>query len=303
MNDAQLSQTGDKAKTRQTSHAVHAEQVVLSSYFFHHEHAKTCSDTFPMTSFIAALGRAVITLLRESGRMMLLLLEALSWVVRPPWRWRLFFKQMEFIGVNSVFVVSLTSLFTGMVLALQTYYAFRMFSAETLVGATVALSMTRELGPVITALMVTGRAGSAIAAEIGTMRVSEQVDALTVMAINPVQYLVLPRIVAGVIMLPLLTALSDFIGVIGGYLVGVKLLGIHGGIFMNKIYEYVEFRDIYDGLVKAACFGLILTLVGCYKGFYTRGGAEGVGRATTQSVVLSSVLILTSDYILTALMM
>lgn len=256
-----------------------------------------------MSSFLAALGRSVIALLQESGRMTLLLLEAVSWLARPPWRWRQFFKQMEFIGVNSLFVVALTSLFTGMVLALQTYYAFRMFSAETLVGATVALSMTRELGPVITALMVTGRAGSAIAAEIGTMRVTEQVDALTVMAINPVQYLVLPRILAGVVMLPLLTAISDFVGIVGGYLVGVKLLGIHGGLFVNKIYEYVEFSDIYDGLTKAACFGLILTLVGCYKGFYTRGGAEGVGRATTQSVVLSSVLILTSDYVLTALMM
>jgi len=163
--------------------------------------------------------------------------------------------------------------------------------------------MARELGPVITALMVTGRAGSAIAAEIGTMRVTEQVDALSVMAINPVQYLVLPRIVAGVIMVPLLTALSVFIGVAGGYLVGVKLLGIHGGIFLNNIYDFVELSDIYNGLAKAVCFGLILTLVGCYKGFYTSGGAEGVGRATTQSVVLASVLILTFDYMLTALMM
>lgn len=256
-----------------------------------------------MTQFIAAIGAFFLTIARETGRMVLLFLEAVSWLFRPPWRWRLFFKQMEFIGVNSIFVVSLTSLFTGMVLALQTYYAFRMFSAETLVGATVALSMTRELGPVITALMVTGRAGSAIAAEIGTMRVSEQIDALSVMAINPIQYLVLPRILAGVIMLPLLTALSDFIGVFGGYLVGVKLLGIHGGIFMNKIYEFVELSDIYNGLLKAACFGLILSMVGCYKGFYTSGGAEGVGRATTQSVVLASVLILTSDYVLTALMM
>ncbi|WP_045223042.1 MlaE family ABC transporter permease [Desulfonatronum thioautotrophicum] len=256
-----------------------------------------------MTQFVSALGSVALTISRDAGRIILLLLEALGWLFRPPWRWRLFFKQLEFIGVNSVFVVALTSLFTGMVLALQTYYAFRMFSAEALVGATVALSMARELGPVITALMVTGRAGSAIAAEIGTMRVTEQVDALSVMAINPVQYLVLPRIVAGVIMVPLLSALSVFIGVVGGYLVGVKLLGIHGGIFMNKIYEFVELSDIYNGLVKAACFGLILTLVGCYKGFYTRGGAEGVGRATTQAVVLSSVLILTFDYILTALMM
>ncbi|SDB56841.1 phospholipid/cholesterol/gamma-HCH transport system permease protein [Desulfonatronum thiosulfatophilum] len=256
-----------------------------------------------MTQFVAAVGGLFISISRDSGRMVLLFLEALSWLFRPPWRWRLFFKQMEFIGVNSVFVVALTSLFTGMVLALQTYYAFRMFSAETLVGATVALSMARELGPVITALMVTGRAGSAIAAEIGTMRVTEQVDALSVMAINPVQYLVLPRIIAGVIMVPLLTALSVFIGVFGGYLVGVRLLGIHGGIFMNKIYEFVTLSDLYNGLIKAACFGLVLTLVGCYKGFYTSGGAEGVGRATTQAVVLASVLILTSDYVLTALMM
>jgi phospholipid/cholesterol/gamma-HCH transport system permease protein len=190
-----------------------------------------------------------------------------------------------------------------MVLALQTYYAFRLFSAESLVGATVALSMTRELGPVITALMVTGRAGSAIAAEIGTMRVTEQVDALTVMAINPVQYLAVPRIIAGLVMLPLLTVLSDFVGMVGGYLVGVKLLGINAAIFMNKVYELVALEDIYNGLIKAAVFGVILTLVGCYKGFTTTGGAEGVGRATTQSVVLSSVLILASDYVLTALMM
>ena len=233
---------------------------------------------------------------------MVLFLQALSWLVRPPFRIRLYFKQMEFIGVNSLFVVALTSLFTGMVLALQTFYAFSMFGAETLVGATVALSMTRELGPVITGLMVTGRAGSAICAEIGTMRVTEQVDALTVMAINPVQYLVRPRIGAGVIMLPLLTIISDAMGILGGYLVGVQLLDIHGGMFMNKIQEHVTLADVYNGLIKASVFGGILTLVGCYKGFYTRGGAEGVGRSTTQAVVMSSVLILVSDYFLTALM-
>ncbi|MCA1742559.1 MAG: ABC transporter permease [Desulfovibrionales bacterium] len=226
-----------------------------------------------MKGFFKYIGTITISMLREMGQMMMLFLEALSWLFRPPFRVRLFFKQMEFIGVNSLFVVMLTSLFTGMVLALQTYYAFKMFSAETLVGATVALSMTRELGPVITGLMVTGRAGSAICAEIGTMRVTEQVDALTVMAINPVQYLVLPRV-----------------------------LGIHGGLFMNKIYEFVELGDVYNGLIKASVFGVILTLVGCYKGFYTGGGAEGVGRSTTQAVVMASVLILVSDYILTALM-
>lgn len=256
-----------------------------------------------MTGLVQGLGRWSIDVVREAGLMMLLLLEACSWLVRPPWRLRLFFRQMEFVGVNSLFVVALTSLFTGMVLALQTYHAFRLFSAESLVGATVALSMTRELGPVITALMVTGRAGSSIAAEIGTMRVTEQIDALSVMAVNPVQYLVLPRVVAGLVMLPMLTVLADFVGVVGGYLVGVRMLGINSGIFMNRIYELVEFSDIYEGLFKSAVFGVILALVGCYKGFYTSGGAEGVGRATTEAVVLASVLILMGDYILTALML
>lgn len=256
-----------------------------------------------MKRFFAWLGSGYLLILSEMGRIMLLFLEALGWLVRPPWRVRLFFRQMEFVGVSSLFVVILTSLFTGMVMALQTYYAFRLFSAESLVGATVALSMTRELGPVITALMVTGRAGSAIAAEIGTMRVTEQVDALTVMAINPVQYLVVPRVVAGFLMLPLLTVISDFVGIFGGWLIGVKMLGINSGIFMNKILELVKLDDIYEGLIKAAVFGIVLTLIGCYKGFYTYGGAEGVGRSTTESVVLSSVLILASDYVLTALMM
>ncbi|WP_045211962.1 MlaE family ABC transporter permease [Desulfonatronovibrio magnus] len=251
---------------------------------------------------LSYIGRSTISLLAETGRIAMLFLEALFWLFRPPFRVRHFFKQLEFIGVNSLFVVMLTSLFTGMVLALQTYYAFRMFSAETLVGATVALSMTRELGPVITGLMVTGRAGSAICAEIGTMRVTEQVDALTVMAINPVQYLVMPRVLAGFIVLPLLTIVSDAMGILGGYIVGVQILDIHGGLFMNKIYEFVELADVYNGLIKSSVFGVILTLVGCYKGFYTKGGAEGVGRSTTQAVVMSSVLILVSDYILTAIM-
>jgi phospholipid/cholesterol/gamma-HCH transport system permease protein len=255
-----------------------------------------------MLKFFGWLGRISMDFAAEMGQIMLLFLSAAYWLLRPPYRWRLFLRQMEFIGFHSVFVVSLTGLFTGMVLALQTYYAFSMFSAETLVGATVALSMTRELGPVITALMVTGRAGSSMAAELGTMRVTEQVDALTVMAISPVQYLVVPRILAAIVVLPLLTVISDFIGVVGGYVVGVKLLGINSAMFMNKIYEFLEVADIVNGLTKAAVFGLILALIGCYKGFYTSGGAEGVGRATTQAVVLASVLILMSDYVMTAIM-
>lgn len=255
-----------------------------------------------MIRFFAYIGATTLSSVAEYGRIMLLLTEALGWIFRPPFRIRLLFRQLEFVGVKSLFVVVLTSLFTGMVLALQSYHAFRLFSAEALIGATVALSMTRELGPVITALMVTGRAGSAIAAEIGTMRVTEQIDALTVMAVNPVQYLVTPRILAGILMLPMLTVIADFVGVIGGYVVGVHLLGVDSGIFMNKIYELVDMDDLYNGMVKSGVFGLILTHIGCYKGFYTRGGAEGVGRATTESVVMASVLILMSDYILTAVM-
>lgn len=248
------------------------------------------------------VGRSVLGVLEEVGRIALLFLAMLAWMIRPPYRLRLIFRQMEFVGVKSIFVVILTGTFTGMVMALQGYHGFRMFSAESLVGATVALGMTRELGPVLTSLMVTARAGSAMAAELGTMRVTEQIDALYVMAANPVKYLIVPRVIATVIMVPFLTIVSDFVGIVGGYFVGVHLLHINAGSFMKNITKLVVLNDIYNGLVKAACFGLILSVVGCYKGFNTTGGAEGVGRATTEAVVLSSIMILISDYFLTALM-
>jgi len=255
-----------------------------------------------LTSLIDALGRAVLRSVEEMGRIILLFFSVMGWMFRPPLRLRNIFKQMEFVGVRSIFVVVLTGMFTGMVMALQGYHGFRMFSAESMVGATVALGMTRELGPVLTSLMVTARAGSAMAAEIGTMKVTEQVDALYVMAANPIQYLIVPRIIASVIMVPFLTIVSDFVGIVGGYFVGVELLNINAGIFMKNITKLVELSDIFNGLIKAACFGLILSLVGCYKGFNTTGGAEGVGRATTEAVVLASITILISDYFLTALM-
>ncbi len=251
---------------------------------------------------IESLGRACLNGLAETGEILLLLVQAFLWLLRPPWRLRLIFKQMEFVGIKSINVVILTGAFTGAVFALQSYHGFSLFGAESLVGSTVALALTRELGPVLTCLMVTGRAGSAMAAELGTMRVTEQVDALYVMAVNPVQYLVLPRILASIIMLPVLTIVADYVGIVGGYIVGVHLLGINAGIFVAKIIEYMEISDISMGLIKAAFFGLILSLVGCYKGFYTHGGAEGVGRATTEAVVLASVLILAFDYVLTAIM-
>ncbi len=238
----------------------------------------------------------------EFGRIWFLLTEAAYWAVKRPFRFRTLFNQMEFIGVKSLGVVIITGTFTGMVLALQTYYAARRVSSEGLVGATVALSMTRELGPVLTALMVTGRAGSAMAAELGTMRVTEQIDALTVMALNPVKYLVVPRILAALFMLPILTIIADFMGIVGGYFVGVKLLEINEGIFISKMIKYLTLEDIYNGLVKSAFFGVILALISCYKGFNAKGGAVGVGRATTESVVISSITILIADYILTSLM-
>ena len=248
------------------------------------------------------LGRAVMINVEETGKIFLLFLSVLAWMVRPPLKLRNIFKQMEFVGVKSIFVVVLTGTFTGMVMALQGYYGFRLFGAQSLVGSTVALGMTRELGPVLTALIVTARAGSAMAAELGTMRVTEQIDALYVMAANPVKYLIVPRVIAGVLMLPVLTMVSDFVGIVGGYFVGVHILDINKGAFVKNITSLVVLGDIYNGLVKAACFGLILSLVGCYKGFNTRGGAEGVGRATTEAVVLASISILISDYFLTAIM-
>ena len=248
------------------------------------------------------LGRAVLENVEEMGKIILLFVSVLAWMFRPPLKLRNIFKQMEFVGVKSIFVVVLTGTFTGMVMALQGYHGFRMFSAESLVGGTVALGMTRELGPVLTSLMVTARAGSAMAAELGTMRVTEQIDALYVMAANPVKHLIVPRVIAGVLMTPMLTVVSDFVGILGGYFVGVHILGINSGIFIKNITRLVDLNDIYNGLVKAACFGLILSLIGCYKGFNTGGGAEGVGRATTEAVVLASITILISDYFLTAIM-
>ncbi len=248
------------------------------------------------------VGQWGLRVLVETGRLGLLLFQSLVWMFRPPFRAKQIFKQMEFVGVKSLNVTVLTGFFVGAVFALQSYYGFSLFGAETLVGSTVALALTRELGPVVTALMIAGRAGSAMAAELGTMRVTEQIDALYVMAVNPVQYLVMPRILAGVIMLPVLVIIADFVGIVAGYIVGVILLGINSGIFIAKIVEYVDFSDISMGLIKAAFFGLTLSLVGCYKGFYTVGGAEGVGRSTTEAVVMSSVLILISDYFLTAVM-
>lgn len=251
---------------------------------------------------LSALGRVTGRFLQEMGGMAVLLGQSLLFLPRRPYRWRYFFRQLEFIGVNSLFIVILTGLFTGMVLALQAYYGLRKFGGESMLGAGVALSMTRELGPVLTALMVAARAGSAMAAELGTMKVTEQVDALLAMAVHPVHYLALPRLLAGVIMVPLLTVISVFIGIVGGYFVGVILLGVNPGTYMQKMLEVVTADDLYNGLYKAIVFGLLLAVISCYEGLQASGGAEGVGRVTTRAVVLSAIAILIFDYIMTAML-
>ncbi len=232
------------------------------------------------------------------GRLILLFNSVVRGMFRPPFDIRNIFKQMLEIGVNSLPVVLVTAVFTGMVLALQSYTGFKRFGAEGMVGSVVALSMTRELGPVLSALIVTGRAGAAMAAELGTMRVTEQIDALETLATNPVKYLIAPRFVSGMIMLPALAVVTDIVGILGGYFVTVVLLGASSRVYLRATWDYLQIDDIYSGLIKAFCFGAAFALISCYKGFYTRGGAEGVGKATTGAVVYSSMTILISDYFL-----
>lgn len=253
-----------------------------------------------MKNFIEILGKAVIDFTSAAGGIFNLFIQTLRFSFSRPLKLERLFDQMEFIGVRSLFVVILVSTFTGMVLALQTYTGFRRFGAESMMGAVVALSLCRELGPVLTSIMVTARAGSAMAAEIGTMRVTEQIDALFVMAVNPVKYLIVPRVMASILVVPILTIISDYSGIVGGYLVGVKLLNVNEGVYINRTIEILELSDIYNGLFKSAIFGLLLSTIGCYKGYYTKGGARGVGKATTEAVVLACVVIFIADYVLTA---
>lgn len=213
-----------------------------------------------------------------------------------PLRLRQTFAQLDFIGVQSLSIIVLTSAFTGAVFALQSYRAFAMFGAEAMVGGTVGVALTRELGPMLTGLLVSGRAGSAIAAEIGTMRVTEQIDALDAMAVDPVNYLVKPRLLASILALPLLTAIFDLIGIIGSWFICIMIYNLSEPEFMVRLADWVDWDDIWTGLLKATVFGFIMGTVACYKGFYTTGGAKGVGRATTSAVVVSSVAILVSNF-------
>jgi phospholipid/cholesterol/gamma-HCH transport system permease protein len=250
-------------------------------------------------NFLQMIGRVFLAFLATTGRLSLFTLSGVSHCVRPPLYYRIIGKQMIEIGFYSLPVVGLTSIFAGMVLALQSYTGFARFSAEGAIANVVVLSITRELGPVLAGLMVAGRIGAAMAAEIGTMRVTEQIDALTTLSTNPMKYLVAPRLIAGFLMMPLLVLVADVIGVFGGYLVAVHKLGFNPSNYLQSTWDFLEFSDVVSGLVKASAFGFIITLMGCYHGYNSKGGAQGVGMATTNAVVSASILILCSDYILT----
>lgn len=251
---------------------------------------------------IHALGASVIAAFEGIGGFLLFLGRAAVAGLRPPYRGHLLLKHMHFVGVQSLTIVIITGVFTGMVFAIQAEIGFSQFGAEGMIGGIVALSLTRELAPVLTALMVNGRVGSAMAAELGTMRVTEQVDALESMAIDPMQYLVAPRVLASLVMVPALTMIFNAIGLAGCWYVAVRQLQVPEGGFWARIWWFVDADDIVGGCLKGAVFGFLLAAIGCYQGFHTHGGAEGVGRATTRAVVLSGVLILTSDYFLTRLL-
>lgn len=255
-----------------------------------------------MTSFLERFGRVFIALFEQTGLWFRMLWRTLLWTFRPPFEVGEWVRQMVRLGVDSIPVVFLTTMFTGMVLALQTFAGFQRVHAESFVGSVVALAMLRELSPVLVGLMVTGRVGSSMAAEIGTMRVTEQIDALEALATNPIQYLFVPRVIAGIVMMPFLVVLGDALGIGGGYLVAVKMMHANAVVYEQNSYQFLEMNDIWSGLVKASVFGLILTLTGCVRGYYTSGGAEGVGRATTNAVVSASLIILLSDFFLTKLL-
>lgn len=249
---------------------------------------------------VQVVGAQSISAFNTFGQAALFLFKVIYTLLTTKLKLRKLFDQMRMIGVDSLSIILLTGVFSGGVLALQTYIGFKRFGAEEFIGPVVALSLIRELGPVLTGLMVTGRAGSSIAAELGTMEITEQVDALRTLCINIYQFLMVPRVLGATIILPFLTLFSMFFGIGGGYCVCVYVLNLNGEQYISGIKTFVEFSDIMGGLTKSAIFGLIFSWIGCYKGFYTRGGAKGVGIATTESVVVSSIMILIANYFLTA---
>jgi len=254
-------------------------------------------------NFFESVGNTVLRVFEQFGRFFQMLGRTAAWMVRPPYDVPELTRQMVRVGWDSIPVVLVTTLFTGMVLALQTFNGFARFHAENLVGSVVSLSLTRELSPVLVALMVTGRVGSAMAAELGSMRVTEQIDALTALGTEPVQYLIVPRVVAAILMMPLLVVLGDAVGMYGGYLVAVQLLGANPVSYVDNSFQFLHVKeDVVSGLIKAAVFGLVFSLIACVRGYDTTGGAEGVGRSTTRAVVAGSLTVLVVDFFLTKLL-
>jgi phospholipid/cholesterol/gamma-HCH transport system permease protein len=254
-----------------------------------------------LLDMLAAVGAAVISGCRTIGQVALFALEGVSHLLRPPFYARLFLKAFIEVAYFSLPVVALTAVFTGMVLALQSYTGFARFNAEGAVANVVVLSITRELGPVLAGLMVAGRIGAAFAAEIGTMRVTDQIDALTTLSTNPMKYLVAPRLLAATLALPLLVVVADILGVMGGFLIGTLKLGFSTQGYLKATLDFMQAMDVISGLVKAAVFGFVVALMGCWCGYNSKGGAQGVGSATTSAVVSASILILALDYALTEL--
>jgi phospholipid/cholesterol/gamma-HCH transport system permease protein len=253
-------------------------------------------------NIFAAIGRVFLAFLAQTGRLTLFTADSVTSILRPPIYWGLIGQQMLRIGYFSLPVVGLTAFFTGGALALQIFVGSDRFGAEQFVPNIVVLGITRELGPVIAGLMVAGRVAAAIAAEIGTMRVTEQIDALTTLSTNPIKYLVVPRLVAAVVTLPLLVLVADAIGVFGGYVVATESMHFNGAVYLKNTVDFVTQGDVMSGVIKAAVFGVVIALMGCYNGFHSKGGAQGVGNATTNAVVSASILILAANYFLTSIL-
>lgn len=249
---------------------------------------------------IENLGNSVLTSISSLGHFSYFVSRILFWTFKPPFRLSLLFEQLFFIGNKSLFIVCLTGAFSGMVMCYQTYFGFKLISADSFVGPLVAISLAKELAPVFTGLIVAGRAGAAMAAKIGSMKVTEQVDALEVMGIDSIQYLAVPRVVAATFVLPMLTIIFQFVGNLGSYIIGTVVLGIDEVVYFSKLSEFMFLSDLYQGIIKAYFFGFIISTVGTYFGFNVEGGAEGVGISTNLAVVWGMVMVLVFDFFLTS---
>lgn len=264
------------------------------------ENAETQKEIPSYLKPVESLGAAILENLNGLGSFIKFITNAFYWFIKPPFRIRLYFEQLYFVGNKSIFIILLSGSFTGMVMAYQTYFGFKLISVDSLVGPVTALTLAKELAPVLTGLIVAGRAGAAMTAQIGSMKVTEQVDALEVMGINSIQYLAVPRIVAATIAVPMLSALFLFIGNVGSYIVGTKFLSIDEAIYLSKLGDFMFLTDVWQGLIKATFFGFLIACIGTYFGFHVTKGAEGVGKSTNLSVVWGMIMVLITDYFLTS---